>query len=140
MFKKVLVGYDGSPGSRTALSAALEMSRSSDVQLWCVSVEENLPAYASTVGEVQEEKERANQVFQALHREATEKAADLGIHLHTRLLAGYPAKAIVAFAQEGGFDLIVLGHSGRSGVWGNFLGSTAEKVTRHAPCSVLVAR
>jgi len=43
-------------------------------------------------------------------------------------------------AQEGKFDLILVGHSGLSGVWAKFLGTTAEKVSRHAPCSVLIVR
>ncbi len=53
---------------------------------------------------------------------------------------GHPAQQIVQVAQEHRADLIVIGHSGHSGVWGRFLGSTAEKVSRHAACSVLLAR
>ena len=41
---------------------------------------------------------------------------------------------------EGKVDLILVGHSGLSGVWAAFLGTTAEKVSRHAPCSVLIVR
>jgi hypothetical protein len=39
-----------------------------------------------------------------------------------------------------GADLVVIGHSGLSGVWGLFLGTTAEKVSRHAACSVRIVR
>jgi hypothetical protein len=35
---------------------------------------------------------------------------------------------------------VVIGHTGHSGVWGLFLGTTAEKVSRHAACSVLIVR
>ncbi len=42
-------------------------------------------------------------------------------------------------ADDVAADLIVLGHSGHSAVWGRFLGTTAEKVSRHAHCSVLIA-
>jgi nucleotide-binding universal stress UspA family protein len=36
--------------------------------------------------------------------------------------------------------LVVVGHTGHSGVWGRFLGTTAEKVSRHAAGSVLIVR
>jgi len=53
---------------------------------------------------------------------------------------GHPAKAIVEVAKEGKFDLSLMGHSGLSEVWTRLLGTTAEKVSRHAPCSVLIVR
>jgi len=54
---------------------------------------------------------------------------------------GHPAQTSVQVAEEGRFGLVLLGHSGLSGVWAKFLGTTAaEKVSRHAPCSVLIVR
>jgi nucleotide-binding universal stress UspA family protein len=53
---------------------------------------------------------------------------------------GHPAKTIVQIAKEGKFDLMLVGHSGLSGVWAAFWGTTAEKVSRHAPCGVLIVR
>jgi nucleotide-binding universal stress UspA family protein len=63
-----------------------------------------------------------------------------GVLVETEVLLGHPAQQIVQAAQEHHVDLIVVGHSGHSGVWGMFLGTTAEKVSRHAPCSVLIVR
>jgi len=54
--------------------------------------------------------------------------------------AGHPAQEIVRAAEQHRADLIVVGHSRHSSVWGRFLGSTAEKISRHAPCSVLIVR
>jgi nucleotide-binding universal stress UspA family protein len=42
--------------------------------------------------------------------------------------------------KEGGYDLVVMGHTGHSSAWGTFMGMTAEKMTRHVTCSVLVIR
>jgi len=43
--------------------------------------------------------------------------------------------------EDGGrYDLVVVGHAGHSHVWGSFMGTTAEKVSRHAPCDVLIVR
>jgi len=64
----------------------------------------------------------------------------LGISAAVAMLAGATSVEIVQAAQERHVDLIVIGHSGHSGVWGMFLGTTAEKVSRHASCSVLIVR
>jgi nucleotide-binding universal stress UspA family protein len=67
-------------------------------------------------------------------------AGPFGVRLTTELRTGHPAQEILAAARAHRADLIVLGHSGRSDAWGRFLGTTAEKVSRHAECSVLIAR
>lgn len=53
---------------------------------------------------------------------------------------GSPYDEIVRFAQEAETDLIIISTHGRSGLKRFFLGSTAEKIVRHAPCPVLVIR
>ena len=68
------------------------------------------------------------------------RAEQAGVELKSLLRAGHPAQTIVEVAKEGEFDVILVGHSGLSGVWAAFLGTTAEKVSRHAPCSVLIVR
>lgn len=56
------------------------------------------------------------------------------------LLEGDPAAEIVRYAADTGFDVIVLGTHGRTGVQRLVMGSVAERVTRDAPCSVLVVK
>ena len=63
-----------------------------------------------------------------------------GVTLHTDIRIGHPARGLVDYVTERGVDLLVLGHSGHSSLWGTFLGTTADKVMRHAPCSVRVVR
>ena len=78
--------------------------------------------------------------FRQLLQEAHAKAEKAGVELKTLLRGGHPAQTIIGVDQEGEFDVILVGHSGLSGVWAAFLGTTAEKVSRHAPCSVLIVR
>ena len=93
------------------------------------------------MGEVDEEKERQDEIFNKLQREAYEKVVLRGLDLHrTDVLMGHAAKSIINYAKSIQCDLIVMGHSGRSGVWGSFLGSTAEKVSRNAHCTVMIVR
>jgi nucleotide-binding universal stress UspA family protein len=67
---------------------------------------------------------------------------DIGNSVKTQAIIriGQPASEIVDVAQELQSDLIILSTRGRSGLAHVFLGSTAEKVVRHAPCPVLVVR
>ncbi len=140
MFRKILVAYDGSPGADRALATALDLARLTGAELWALAVEERLPHLAATVGEMEEEKEFANRFYGAALARASDQAARAGVPLRTELRPGHPARTIVEFARTGGFDLIVLGHCGHSAVWAMFLGATTEKVSRHAPCSVLIVR
>jgi len=64
---------------------------------------------------------------------------DMGIHVHLEEAVGEPSRAICAFADELPADLIVIGRHGVQGALEHLLiGSTAERVVRHAGCSVLV--
>jgi nucleotide-binding universal stress UspA family protein len=53
---------------------------------------------------------------------------------------GDPGSTILRSAEQHRADLIALGASGRSGLMRLALGSVAEHVVRHAPCSVWVVR
>lgn len=53
---------------------------------------------------------------------------------------GSPFDEICNAARESDSDLIVIATHGRTGLKHVFLGSTAERVVRHAPCPVLIVR
>ena len=57
----------------------------------------------------------------------------------SRAGGGDAAKVIAGFATEGYYDLIVIGHSDHSELWGRRLGGTADRISDHAHCSVLRA-
>jgi len=139
MFKKILLAYDGSSGAESALAAAIELAKLHGAELTALAVQERLPRFSGTIDEVQEEKEFANQQSGRLLDGAQVQARAAGVKLKSLVRPGHPAKTILEVAKEGTFDLIIVGHSGLSGVWA-LLGTTAEKVSRHAPCSVLIVR
>ena len=140
MFRKILLAYDGSEGANQALEAGVRLAQIHGAELWALAVEERLPHFGGTINEVQEEKEFADRHYGRLLEQAQKRSQEAGIKLRTLVRAGHPARTIVETAREGKFDLILVGHSGMSGVWAAFLGTTAEKVSRHAPCSVLIVR
>jgi nucleotide-binding universal stress UspA family protein len=140
MFKKILVAYDGSDGAQKALEAGIELTKTYQAELWAVTVQEKLVRYGGTIDEVQEEKQAADERFGKIVEQVRAKAREMGTEIKTLRPFGHPAQTIIEVAKEGHFDLILVGHSGLSGVWAAFLGTTAEKVSRHAPCSVLIVR
>jgi nucleotide-binding universal stress UspA family protein len=139
MYKKILLAYDGSEGAERALAAAIELATVHGAELTALAVQERLPRFSGTIDEVQEEKELANHQYGQILDGAQAQARTAGVILKSHMRPGHPAKTILEVAKEGTFDLIIVGHSGLSGVWA-LLGTTAEKVSRHAPCSVLIVR
>lgn len=63
-----------------------------------------------------------------------------GLYVETVVRNGNPAKVIVDEAYEWDADLIVLGTHGYSLLARLLLGSTAQSVIDHAPCSIEVVR
>ena len=70
---------------------------------------------------------------------ASARADDGGVPYERTILDGFPHKAIAEYSADHESDLIVPGVSGRSGITGRLLGSTADRVTRSVDTSVLIA-
>lgn len=140
MYKKILLAYDGSEGARKALRTGIKLAKLHQAEFWALAVQEKLPRFAATLDETLEEQEAGRGYFEQLLAEARQEAQGEGVELKTMVRPGHAAKTIVAVAKEGNFDLVLVGHTGLSEVWAAFLGTTAEKVSRHAPCSVLIVR
>lgn len=140
MFAKILVGYDGSAGARRALARAAALARHFGSQVTALWVREPLPRHSDLPGECDHEREAAEQFFEARCREVEAVAREYGCPIACEMRQGHPAKAILRFADEGGYDLIVVGHSDHSELWGRLLGDTADKISDHAHCSVLIVK
>lgn len=140
MYKKLLVGYDGSDGAKLALEHALRLAKELNAEVWTLWVRGSLPHYPETVDEVEEEKEAANTFLQQITKDVLAYSRQYGIDVHAESASGHPAQTILAFAEQEECDLIVLGNRGHSGLWGRFLGHTADKVSENAHCSVLIVR
>jgi nucleotide-binding universal stress UspA family protein len=138
-FKKILVALDGSERSSHALATALELAMLTGAELTALAVEGPLPAYAATVGEVEEVLREKDSFFGNLAAEARAQAGRAGVELEVDVRPGHPAELIPRVAEEGAYDLIVLGHRGHF-VRDRLLGSTAARVAGHAPCPVMIVR
>jgi nucleotide-binding universal stress UspA family protein len=140
MYKNVLVAYDGSNSSKLAMKAALELGKKLGSTLTALWVRDSLPHFAETIDEIQEEKQIVDTYDQKMASEVNEFSIKENINIHFVSLPGNPAKVIVDYATKFHSDLIVTGHTSHNNLWGNLLGNTADKISDHAPCNVLIVR
>lgn len=138
-FERILVAVDGSESSNRALEQALELAALTGAELHALAVEGPLPAYAATVGEVDEVKREKDAFFAGLGDDVRERAEAGGVRVEVEVRAGHAAELIVKAATRHGADLIVLGRQGHF-VRDHLLGSTADRVTHHADCPVMIVK
>ncbi|MGC9419417.1 MAG: universal stress protein [Rhodovulum sp.] len=135
MYSNILVpvAVDHGPDLEEVLAVA-RLLRNADGKITVMTVAEAIPPYVSQyLPEDQEAKTRAT-IHDDLKGEL-EDAPDIEI----RVITGHAGMTIVDYAERHGVDCIVM-HSHRPGLKDYFLGSTAARVVRHAPCSVHVIR
>jgi nucleotide-binding universal stress UspA family protein len=140
VFKKILVANDGSDHAKKALAKGIGLAACFQAELHMICVEEHLPHYAATVGEVLEEKAEEDSYFGAIVREAEEQAGSQGVALRAVVMPGHEVEIVVRYAEANGVDLLLIGFMGHSRVLGRIMGGSASNLTRLAPCSVLVVK
>ena len=138
-FERILVAIDGSDCSNRAFATALELAQLMGARLTALAVEGPLPAYAATVGEVEEVMREKDAFFTGLAVRAKREAHAAGVELEVDLRAGHAAELISRVAADGAYDLVVLGHRGHF-LRDHLLGSTADRVAEQAPCPVMIVR
>ena len=133
--KKIFVPVDFSECSKKALQYALPLARQFDAELTLLHVVQPYPAVPEMYPVNVESGRDAEKDLKALRRMTCD-----AIPSQTLLRVGAPHLEIIQAAKEIGADLIVLSTHGHTGLAHVFLGSTAERVVRHAACPVLVVR
>jgi len=120
MITKVLVGTDGSATARAAVGRAAEVAANAGAELTILSA-----------------GRRSEQV--AKEAAAEHEGADLTVRALG--VGGHPADALVREARQGGYDLLVTGNKGLSGLRRlSPTDRTPSKVAHHLPCSLLVVK
>jgi nucleotide-binding universal stress UspA family protein len=138
-FERILAAIDGSESSDRAFAKALELAEVTKARLTALAIEGPLPAYAATIGEVEEVKREKDLFFDALAAAARDRAAAAGVEIELDVRPGHAAEVISHVAAEGRYDLVVLGRRGHF-LRDHLLGSTADRVAQHAPCPVMIVR
>ncbi|MFO7262522.1 MAG: universal stress protein [Bacillota bacterium] len=143
MFKKILVATDGSEGAKKAVHTAVKMLEgTSDVQVTLITVSQPVPLslYADLQALNIDPMALSEQQAQELLEEESAPLKEAGISFDTQVAVGDPGTEICRVAQEGGYDLIIVGSRGRNQFAEIVLGSVSNRVLHHAGCPVLVVR
>jgi nucleotide-binding universal stress UspA family protein len=145
MFKSIVVGTDGSDTANQAVRQAVELALAVGASIDLVSAYAPVPAQR-----LSEERRAAPEDLQwaitpredvdATLAAAAEIAQKAGVSVEVFPRQGDPADAILDVAEERDADLIIVGNKGMTGAKRFLLGSVPNKVSHHAPCSVLIIR
>jgi nucleotide-binding universal stress UspA family protein len=143
-YKRILCAVDFSETSLEAFRRAAELARRFESSLYVLHVIEARPVapYLIGAGEVGEMavnlEEKATAALESL---VESSASDLeGVRLILEVTAGRAFVEILDQARDWAADLIVLGAKGATALEQIIVGSTAERVTKDAPCSTLIVR
>jgi nucleotide-binding universal stress UspA family protein len=119
---KVLVGTDGSATAAKAVDRAVDVAKAAGAPLTILSVGPQ------------------DLAMQIVERE-TARHADSGVTIEKAVVAGEPTAALVEAARGGGYDLLVVGNRGMTGISRVIrLGSVPNKVMHRLPCNLLVVK
>jgi nucleotide-binding universal stress UspA family protein len=145
MFRSIVVGTDGSDTASQAVREAVDLALAVNATLEIVSAYEPVPA-----GRLSQERRVTPEDLQwvinpredvdATLAAAAEIARAKGVHVNVHPMQGDPADAVLDVAEEQEADLVIVGNKGMTGAKRFLLGSVPNKISHHAPCSVLIIR
>jgi len=138
-FRKILIATDGSRSTEEAVRAGIELAGMAGAEVTAIFAVDG-PVLLSTPVD----PEMAN-LYALLEKEgqtAVDRVRELGsaagVTVETKIVNGHPAKVITE--ESAGYDLVVVGSLGRTGMTKILVGSVAEKVVKLAKCPVMVVR
>lgn len=140
MFEYILLAVDGSEHALHATCVTAELARAMNSErVRIVVCFDRIPSY---LGEPNLQKAVDCRLVegQAILQKAVDVLGDIPAEVHTELIEGDPAEAIINVARTRNSSVIVMGSRGLGRLAGMVLGSTSQKVVAHAPCPVLIVR
>jgi nucleotide-binding universal stress UspA family protein len=145
MFDSIVVGTDGSETANEAVRQATELAKAVGSSIDLVSAYEpvssaRLREEAQQVPKDLEWMVNPREDVDATLKAAAEQVEEAGVEVQTFAREGDPADAILDVAEERNAGLIIVGNKGMTGAKRFLLGSVPNKVSHHAPCSVLIIR
>jgi nucleotide-binding universal stress UspA family protein len=130
----VILGYDGSDGSKKALATAIELAEALQRRL--------VIAYAYEVsafgGEVQDLAKALRENGEGITAQAAATAKGAGLDPETVVISGDRAESLASLAADRGAGMVVIGSRGEGALKGLILGSVAHKLLHLSPAPVLV--
>lgn len=145
-YKQILVPTDFSEGVTPAIDAAVELRRAFGGTITLLHVVESPVPYegygfaSNLIPDLVNAAERSMGLARTELQRRIDPDGSSSDLVFGLVELGAPAQHIVARAEAGPYDLVVMGTHGRTGVSHLFIGSVAERVVRSARCPVLTVR
>jgi len=140
MFKNILLAVDGSEHAVHAAKVAGELAKCmKSTELRIVVVYDPVPSYLGEP-DIQIVINARLKDAQEILQKAVDVVGNSQLDVHTELIEGDAAEAIIEVANTRHSEVIVMGSRGLGSLAGLILGSTSQKVVSHAPCPVLIVR
>jgi nucleotide-binding universal stress UspA family protein len=141
VFASIVVGTDGSARAEGAVDEAIDLARSEGARLHIVTAySSSQPMREPIRGTARAKSVDLRGIAERVLARAARKASEQGVEVDYDAYEGDPADVILDVASEHDADLIVVGNKGMSDATRYLLGSVPNKVSHHAPCSVMVVR
>jgi len=138
MYRKILVGYDGSEAGNKAFDSALELAKNHNAELYVLTI--SRPPEIGDDVETEAVIENSLEYHRKLLAPLQRRTAQAGVKGHFQVAVGHPAEQIIMTADKHQVDLIVVGDRGRSKFARLLLGSVSKTVVQYADRPVLVVR
>ncbi|MCS4542388.1 MAG: universal stress protein [Euryarchaeota archaeon] len=142
MYKKILLATDGSSCAKKAENYAIEIAKKFGAQLTALYVVD-ISHWAMSLTHVMVRDTMEKELWQKgrqILADVKARAEKEDVKMMTKIREGEAWEEIIREAEETFCDAIVIGSRGLRGLSHTLLGSVADRVTRHAPCPVLVIR
>lgn len=147
MYKKILVGLDGSSHSLKATETAIELAKKFDAELHLLTVTRpykvspELRRYLEAENLLGEPKYVLDDMTNTIIAQAKTLADKAKLKkVKAEVREGKPARTIVDHARTANADLIVLGSRGAGELEASLLGSVSQKVSLLSDCTVMIVR
>jgi nucleotide-binding universal stress UspA family protein len=138
MLSRILFATDGSSFSEQAGNYSLYLAGISGASITAFHVIHLTPPQSVSPSTVDREKKRRAELC---FRSIMERAEKEKLNVETKIAVSRSAReAILEEAEDGEYDLVVMGSRGASGITKILLGSVSEEVVKKAPCPVLIVR
>jgi nucleotide-binding universal stress UspA family protein len=137
-FRKILVGYDGSPLAEKAVDLAIRFGVCEKSAISVLAVA-RLPEPATSV-ELQAVLDDAREHFEIGLKRVVERGQRHGVEITTDIVVGHPGEQLIHRAETEQVDLMIVGRRGTSLFQKMVLGSVSERVLRYAHCPVLLVK
>ena len=138
MYRKILVGYDGSEAGAKAFNTALQLAAKYGAELYVLSVAR--PPDIGDDVETEAVVENSREYHRKLLEPLKPTVAKARVNSQFDVAVGHPAEQIIYYADRNSVDLIVMGDRGRSKFARLLLGSVSKQVVEHADRPVMVVR